>query len=121
MSADISRKAHETLLFLFLARHSDLVGVDHDHEIAGVYVRSENRLFLPAQQLRGLDGYATKDLIFGIDQPPRAVDFVGLGGKSFHRRSEKGTETTGRGGDCQPMESGAFRALKVLYDNYNAP
>jgi hypothetical protein len=43
-----------------------------------------------------------EDLIFGIDQPPLAVDFICFGGKRLHRRLEKGTEATGHGGHCQP-------------------
>jgi hypothetical protein len=60
-------------------------------------------------------------LIFGIDQPPLAIDFVGFGGKRLHRRLEKGTEATGRAGHCQPAEYGKSVVLKVLSRNYNAP
>src|SRR5438067_1874864 len=68
-----------------------------------------------------LDRDATEHLIFGIDQPPFAIHFIGFGGKRLHRRSEKGTEATGRVGDCQPAESGVELVLKVLSRNYNAP
>src|SRR5437764_8870152 len=121
MSADVTRKTHETFLLFFFAAHANFVRVDHDHEIAGVDVRSENRLFFSAQKLCRLDRDLTEHLIFRIDQPPFAVNFAGFGGKRVHRHLEKGTEATGREGHCQPMESGGFPALKVLYGNSNAP
>src|SRR5437899_7974117 len=66
-------------------------------------MRRENRLLFAAQKLGRFYRDTTKHLIFGIDQPPFAVDFVCFGGKRLHRRLKKGTEATGHGGRCQPM------------------
>src|SRR2546430_2910798 len=68
---------------------------------------SEDCFLFAAQKPSRLHRNATEHLILGVDQPPFAVDFVGFGGKRLHRRLKKGTETTGRGGHCQPAESGA--------------
>src|SRR5215467_8158984 len=121
VSADVSGKAHEALLLLFLARDANLVGVNHDDEIAGIDMRRKNSLFLSAQKVRCLDRDPTKYLIFGIDQPPFAINFVGFRGKRLHWRLEKGTEATGHEVSCQPAESGRTRALKVFSGNYNTP
>jgi len=95
-------KAHEGFLILLLASNPDLVGVDDDDEVTSVNVWRENGLFFSAQKICRLHRDATKHLIFGIDQPPFAVDFTGFGRKRLHRRLEKGTEATGRDGHCQP-------------------
>src|ERR1700730_14435938 len=84
-------------------------------------MRRENRFLFTSQKLCRFHRDEAEDLILGVDQPPLAVDLTGFGGKRFHRRLKKGTETTGQAPHCQPMESGAIRALKVLYGNYNAP
>ena len=115
VSADVAGKAHEALLLLFLARDPDLVGVNHDDEIAGIDVGREKSLFLSAQKVRRLHRDPTQDLIFGIDQPPFAVNFVGFRGKRLHWRLEKGTEATGHEVGCQPMESGAIRGTKGAF------
>src|SRR5207245_9216160 len=70
-------------------------------------MRREDCFLFAAQKPSRLHRNATEHLILGVDQPPFAVDFVGFGGKRLHRRLKKGTETTGRGGHCQPAESGA--------------
>ena len=119
--ADETRKAHEGFLFFFFARHPDLFRVDHDDKVAGIDMGRENRLLFAAQQFRRFDRDLAQHLIFGIDQPPFAVDFIGFGRKRLHRRLEKGTEATGQGGHCQPAESRTVLVLKVLSRNYNAP
>jgi len=121
MATDVPGKAHETFLLFLFARHPNLVRIDHDDEIAGINVRRENCLFLSAQQIRGLDRDAAEHLIFGVNQPPLAINFVRFGGKGLHQRLGKGTEATGQERHCQPAESRVNRALKVLYGNYNAP
>jgi len=120
VAADVAGKAHEVFLFFFFAGHANLVGIDHDDEIAGIDMRSENRLLFSAQQVCRFDRDATENLIFGIDQPPLAVDFTGLRGKRLHRRLKKGTEATGQVVDCQPTESGRSVVSNVLSRNYNA-
>src|SRR5690349_11440600 len=92
VSAHVPRKTHETLLFLFFPRNPHSVGINHDHEIAGVDMRSKNGLFFAAQQVRCFDRNPAEDLILGVNKPPLAVDFVGLSGKSFHQRLKKRSE-----------------------------
>src|SRR5438105_3181699 len=92
---NVTGKAHETLLLLFLAGDADLFGIDHDYEIAGIDMGRENRFLLTAQKLCRLHRDATKHLIFGIDQPPFALNIGCFGGKSLHWRLKKGTEATG--------------------------
>src|SRR3984893_1119578 len=120
VAANVARKTHEGFLFFFFARYTDLARVDYDDEVAGIDMGSENRFLFAAQKPGRFDRDVTEHLIFGIDQPPFAVDFVGFGGKRLHRRLEKGTEATGQGGYCQPAESQAALVLKVLSGNYNA-
>ena len=121
VAANEARKAHEAFLFFFFARYADLVRVDHNNEVTGIDVWSEDRFLFAAQKPRRLHRDVTQHLIFGIDQPPFAVDLIGFGGKRLHQRLEKGTEATGRAGHCQPGESAGVVVLKVLSRNYNAP
>src|SRR5437763_11848935 len=121
VSADEAGKTHKAFLVLFFTGDSDLIGINHDDEVAGIDMRSKDRLLFSAQKIGCLDRDVTEHLIFGIDQPPFTVDLAGFGRKRLHRRLEKGTETTGREGHCQPMESEAVWAPKVLSRNYNAP
>src|SRR5436190_19234589 len=96
MTTNISGKAHEGFLILLLASDPDLFGVNHDDKVAGIDVWSEKGLLFSAQKVCCFDRDMTEHLIFGIDQPPFAINLTGFGGKRLHRRSEKGTETTGR-------------------------
>src|SRR5947208_1891174 len=50
VSADVTRKAHEAFLFFFFARHTDLVGVDDDYEVARIDMWSENRFVFATQK-----------------------------------------------------------------------
>src|SRR5439155_17447847 len=92
---------HEGFLFFFLARHPDLVRVDHDNEIAGIDMWRENGLLFATQKPGRLDRDVAEHLIFGVDQPPLAVDLVGFGGKRLHQRLEKGTEERRVGKECR--------------------
>src|SRR2546426_5145736 len=107
MSAHVAGETHEAFLLFLFAGDTDLLGVDDHDEVTSIDMRRKNRLLFAAQKSRRLDRHVAQHLILGIDQPPLAVDFVGFGGKRLHRRLKKGTETTGRGGHCQPAESGA--------------
>src|ERR1700736_2818154 len=113
-AAHEARETHEAFLFFFFSRHPDLLRIDYDDEVAGIDMWGEDRFLFAAQKSGRLHGDVTEHLILGIDQPPFAVDFIGFGGKRLHRRLEKGTEATGRGGDCQPEQSGGKLVLKVL-------
>src|SRR5262245_33770011 len=116
VTADITGEAHEALLFFLLAGHANLAGVNDDNEIAGIDVRSENSLLFSAQKVCRFDRDATEHLIFGIDQPPFAVNFVSFSGKRLHQRRGKGTEATGHERHCQPEESSMKQALRCFME-----
>jgi uncharacterized protein YkwD len=116
VTADITGEAHEALLFFLLAGHANLAGVNDDNEIAGIDVRGENSLLFSAQKVCRFDRDATEHLIFGIDQPPFAVNFVSFSGKRLHQRRGKGTEATGHERHCQPEESAMKRALRCFME-----
>ena len=71
------------LLFL-LAGHAHLFGIDNNHKITGIHVRSNDRFFLAAQEIGGFDRDATKHLVFGVNDPPFAVDLICFCRKRFH-------------------------------------
>ena len=71
-AADEAGVAGVNLLIVFFAGKADFFGVDHDHEIAGIDVGSENRLVLASQKARGFHGNLTQDAVGGIDDPPFA-------------------------------------------------
>src|SRR5699024_1073507 len=67
-------------------RDRDLVGVDHDDEVAGVGVGGELRLVLAAEDVGDLDCESTEHHIGGVDDVPGARHVPGLGGVRGHRR-----------------------------------
>ena len=75
------------LVFRLVAGHAQLVGIDHDDEIAGVHVRRVNRLVLAAQTRCDLAGQTTQHLVCGINQKPVVLDFMRLSGKCFHNHN----------------------------------
>lgn len=79
VTAHETREAHIGLGFLFFARDADFVGIDHNDEIAGVNVGSENGLLLAAHEVGCLRGDASKNLVLGVNDPPVALHFVGFG------------------------------------------
>ena len=107
MSANEAGEAHESFLVFLFAGEPHLFRVDHDDEIAGVDMRSEDRFFFAAKKVRGLHGDLAEDLVLGVDNPPLAWDFVGFSGKRFHRE-RKGTETMGEAVGCQQDVRGDF-------------
>lgn len=84
LSADISREAGVDLgVFLSTGEHN-LIGIDDDHEVAGVDVGGEGWLVLAAEEAGGFDSDLTEDFALGVDHIPLALDFLGLGGKCLH-------------------------------------
>ena len=53
--ADETGKTHESLLLFLFAGDTHFLSVDDDNEVAGIDMRSENRLFFAAQKFRCLD------------------------------------------------------------------
>ena len=90
VASDESGEAHVALLGLFFAADLDFSRVDHDDEIAGVNMGSEDRLVLAAKQVGGLDGNMAEVLVLGIDHPPLAFDLGSFSGKSLHSDFGKG-------------------------------
>jgi hypothetical protein len=70
--------------FRLIAGHAQLVGIDHDDEIAGIHVRGVNRLVLATQTRSDLCGQTTQHLICCVYQKPVVLDFLGFSGKCFH-------------------------------------
>ena len=74
--ANESRKTHEGLLLFLFSGHTDLLGVNDHDKVTSIDMRRENRFLFAAQKPGRLHGDVTEHLIFGIDQPPLAVDFI---------------------------------------------
>ena len=72
------------LLVELLAGDRDLLGVDDDHEVAGVHVRRVLRLALAAQRVRDARGETPERLAFGVDEIPALLDLAGLGIPGLH-------------------------------------
>ena len=73
------------LVLALVAAHVDLLGVDHDDEVARVDVRRVLRLALAAQHVGDLRRQTAERLAVGVDQHPVALAvgrlcYVGLGG-----------------------------------------
>lgn len=79
VAADETRKAHVALGFFFFAGHANLVGIDHNDEITGVGMGGENGFLLTTHQIGRLDSNTAQDLIFGINDPPLALNLVRFG------------------------------------------
>jgi len=58
------------LLTCLTGGHDHLGGIDHDHELAGVHMRSENRTVLAAQDSSNFGGHATQYQAIGINDIP---------------------------------------------------
>ena len=100
VTADEAGKTHEGLLLFLLAGDAHLLGIDHDHEIAGIDVWSEDRFFFAAEQVGGLDRDPAKDLVLGVDDPPFAVDLDLL------LRKTSSSENWGRAGKVAAASKG---------------
>ena len=84
----IARMLVVHLLVELLPGDRDLLGVHHDDEVAGVDVRREGGLALPAQAVGDLRGDSAQGLPLGVHEIPVARDLTGLGVVSLH--TEKG-------------------------------
>ena len=84
VAADVTGEAHERFLIFLLSSEPHFFGVNDDDKIAGIDVRRVDRLFLAAQQIRGLYGDSAEDLVLGINDPPFAWDLISFSGKRFH-------------------------------------
>jgi hypothetical protein len=82
-AAGLTAVAHVLLLLELAARQLHLRRVDHDDEVAGVDVRREGRLVLPAQHRRDAAREATQGKVGRVDHPPLA-----LGGSLRRLRDE---------------------------------
>src|SRR3989475_2045949 len=81
------------LLLELLARQPNLGRIDDDHEVAGVEVRGETRVGLPAQHQRDSRREAAEDLALGVGDVPAPRGTCRLGAEApggsgdRHRRS----------------------------------
>ena len=78
-TTDITRNGHVLLLGFFTTSQTDILGIDHDHMVAGINVRGEDGLVLAAQNVGGSHGHITEDLIFGVDDVPLTGLVLGFG------------------------------------------
>ena len=74
-----ARVAAVELLGGLVTAHLHLVGVDDDHEIAGVEVGGEAGFVFAAQHLGNLAGQAAESLILSVHQEPLAVEGINRG------------------------------------------
>ena len=81
----------DDLLLGLVGGEHDLVGVDHDHVVAGVEVRGEHRLVLAAQDAGDLGGEAAEHEALGVDDVPLAGDLAGLGAVGAHAPLPRGS------------------------------
>ena len=81
LALESSRITAVAVVFLIgelLTGHTDLVGVDDNHEIAGVHVRGIGRLMLTAQDVSRLRCDTTENLVLRVDEKPLASNFIRL-------------------------------------------
>src|SRR5690606_17777389 len=83
-TAGVAGVAVDALRVHLVAAHHDLVGVDHDHVVAGVDVGGEDRLVLAAQDAGDLGGEPAEDQALGVDHVPLTLDLAGFGGVRLH-------------------------------------
>ncbi len=72
------------LVLQLAAGDADLLGVDHDDEVAGIDVRGVDGLVLAAQPMGQGRGQAAQRLAFGVHEVPVTPDGIRLGGECFH-------------------------------------
>src|SRR5436190_7986640 len=87
------------LLVELVAGDLDLLGVDDDHEVAGVHVRRVGRLALAAQRVGDTRRQASEGLALGVDDVPLTGDLAWLCGVGLHRRSKKRRSEAPAGGE----------------------
>ena len=96
--AGVSGVAVGDLVTTLVPGQLHLVGVDHDHVIAGVHVRSEDRLVLAAQQHRHLGRQPAQHLAAGVQDEPATLDVLRLGRIGLHREDVGPGGPTGQQG-----------------------
>ena len=84
LTANVTGETGVDLLFLFLTSEAHLIRVDHDDEVASINVWRENWLVFATQNIGNLHGKLSKDLIFGVHDPPFTVDLLCFGCKRLH-------------------------------------
>src|SRR5215204_6099014 len=72
------------LLGALVARHGDLLRIDHDDEVARVDVGRVGRLALPAQRVGDLGGEPAEGLALGVDEQPVALAVKWCGDVGLH-------------------------------------
>jgi len=78
-AARVTGVAVVQLAFGLAQRNVELAGVDHDHVIADVDVRGEDRLVLATKELRNLGRQASENDAFGVDHVPGVHDVCVFG------------------------------------------
>jgi hypothetical protein len=106
VAADVTGEGGIGLVRLFLARENGLLCVHDDDVITGVNVGGKDGLVLAAKEVRCVHSHTAHHLVSGINDPPLALHFLGLGRKGFHvlcrllyrsRRLSKNGERDSRG------------------------
>src|SRR5581483_3013778 len=77
------------LLVQLVAGHRDLLRVHDDDEVAGVDVRREGRLALPAQALGDHRREPAQGLPLGVDDEPVALNLARFGGIRLHAEKRR--------------------------------
>jgi hypothetical protein len=75
---------HVQFLAQLVAGQSDLVGVEDDHVVAGIGVRSVGRLVLATQQDGCLGSETAEHHVGGVDDVPVVSQISWLRSESFH-------------------------------------
>jgi hypothetical protein len=83
-AARVARVAVGHLGLALVAGQRDLVGVDHDHEVARVDVRGVHRLVLATQERGSLGGEPAEHDVGRVDDVPLTLDVAGLGAVRAH-------------------------------------
>src|SRR5512143_865069 len=117
-AAGIAAVPPVALVLALLAGHSDLLGVDDDHEVPDVDVRRVGRLALPAENVRDLGRQAAERPALGVDQVPVPLAVLGSRLVGLHRcrRSHKKEPRT----DPRPADDSAGRIGAVEGDRLAA-
>ena len=84
VSANVAGEAGVNFGRGLFAGDANFRGIDDHDEIARVAMRCENGFVFAAQHVGNFGREAAEDLVFGINDPPVALDLLGFGGKSLH-------------------------------------
>ena len=90
-----ARIRHEFLVGFLFAGNRNLLGINNDHEIAGIEVWGIDGFISSAQDIRDLGGKTAQDSAIGINDMPLAFIYIDLRQMRFHLKSQQGRgETT---------------------------